>query len=197
MPDNEFVNVQMTRADLEAYQALRLAHAVPGVVGQPMPEADGDRAFGEPFKANPPAVTRLKSPTDWVNKQIGNMSAVGEQNYRAGIAAPKRDWQTSAIQGQAAYETAMRDQATLKRRETAIRNVTSDEWAAQAERGASRLVQGTLDRRPKIERKVAALHQLMSSHLQRIDQMPTATASQREERMIANVRGMREMKGRV
>lgn len=194
---NEFVTVQMTRADLEAYQALRTAHAVPGVVGQPMPEADGDRAFGEPFKANPPTVRRLKSPQDWVEKQIGNMQAVGETNYRAGIAAPKRDWQTAAIQGQGAYETAMRDPNTLKRRESSIRAVSSDEWAAQAERGASRLVQGTLDRRPKIERKVQALHGLMSAHLQRIDQMPTDTAAAREARMVANVRGMREMKGRV
>lgn len=194
---SEFVTVQMTRADLEAYQALREAHAVPGALGQPMPEAEGDRKWGEPFKANPPAVTRLKSPQAWVEKQLGNMAAVGETNYRAGIANPKRDWQSAAIGGQAAYENAMRDPNTLKRRESSIRQVSSDEWAAQAERGASRLVQGTLDRRPKIERKVQQLHGLMSSHLQRIDQMDSSTPAAREQRMIANVRGMREMKGRV
>lgn len=197
MPDSDIVNVTMTRADLAILQSIREKHLVPEAVGNIMPFAEEDRAFGEPFKANPPAVTRLKSPQDWVAKQIGNMQAVGEANYRRGIAAPKRDWQSAAIAGQGAYENAMRDQATLKRRETSIRAVSSDEWAAQAERGASRLVQGTLDRQPKIERKVQALHSLMSSHLQRIDQMPTDTANAREARMIANVRGMRDMKGRV
>lgn len=197
MADNDFVQVQMTRADLDAYQALRAAHAVPGVIGQPMPEAEGDRAFGEPFKANPPAVTRMKSAQASAKKWADNLSAVGEQHYREGIANPKRSWQASAIGGQGAYENKMRDPATLKRRETAIRNVSDDEWAAQAERGAGRLVQGALDRLPKTERKFQAIAQLMGPHLQRIDAMPSDTPAAREQRMVANLRGMRDMKGRV
>lgn len=197
MPENDQLNVTMTRADFEAWQKLRLAHAVPEVIGQPMSFVEEDRKFGESWPVNPPNVTRIKSPGDWVDKQLQAVQQVGEANYRKGIANPKRDWQQAAINGQAAYENKMRDNAVLKRREDSIRKVSSDEWATQAERGASRLVQGTLDRRPKIERKVQALHGLMTSHLGRIDQMPSATPAEREQRMVMNLRGMRDMKGKV
>lgn len=197
MSNDNLVQVTMSREQLAWLEELRREHAIPELVGDVMPYVEEDRKFGEPYKANPPAVTRLKSPQAWVDKWANNLQAVGETNYRAGIANPKKDWQQASIQGQGAYETAMRDPKTLARRESSIRSVSSDEWAAQAERGASRLVQGALDRRPKTERKVQALHQLMSSHLAKIDQMDSSTPQAREQRMLANVRGMREFKGRV
>lgn len=197
MAGNESVNVEMSRADFEAWRALRESHAIPEVVGQPMSYIPEERKWGEAPPANPPTIVRLKSPQQIVDKQINNLSAVGAQNYRVGIANPKRSWQAASINGQGAYENAMRNPETLKRRETKIRNVSDDEWAAGAERGADRLVQGTIDRRYKIERAWSNLHPKLSAHLQRIDAMPNATPEQREQRMIANVKGMRSMKGTV
>lgn len=52
--------------------------------------------------------------------------------YEAGVKAPSRDWAAAAGQGQTAYESAMRDPAVLKLRETNIKAVGTEKWSRKA-----------------------------------------------------------------
>ena len=190
--------VEVTPEELAEIQSRRTSDPIPGTAGQPMPYDPSTRKFGEAPPANPPSVQRLPSPDQWVAKQIRNLSAVGEQNYREGITRPKRDPIQAGIAAQGRYEAQMRDASVLKRREAGLRRTNSDEWASMAERiGAGRLVQGVVERQFKVERAVATLHGKLGSHLQKIDSMPAVTDADNERRMVENLRGLRAMKGTI
>lgn len=198
MPDTRLTPIEVTDGELAALQQLREQHAIPDAVGRPMPFNEEDRPWGETRPANPVSVQRLPDPAEWVRKQVDNLSAVGETNYRQGITHPKRSPIQAGIAAQATYEARMRDPNVLKRREAGLRQTSDEEWAANSESiGASRLVAGVVNRRAKIERKVSALHGRMVQHLQTIDSMPNVSDADRENRMIANLRGMRAIKGTV
>lgn len=48
--------------------------------------------------------------------------------YEEGIKDPSKDWKTAAVDGQGAYEAAMRDPQVLKLRKTKIEAVGSEKW---------------------------------------------------------------------
>ena len=155
-----------------------------------------DRKFGEAPPPNPATVTRLIPAQEWVDKQIGNLQAVGETNYRLGITRPKKDPIAAGIAAQGAYENAMRDPKVLARREAGLRKTNMEEWVAMAERvGASRLVQGVTERRYKVERFLQGYVPKLLGHLARIDALPNVTDADRERRMLENLKGLRGLKG--
>lgn len=198
MADSDRVNVELTRADLEFLQKARARHEVPGAVGQPMPFVEAERPWGVAAPANPISIQRLPSPTQWVAKQIGNLRAVGETNYRVGITTPKKSPIQAGIAAQAKYEAKMRDPAVLARRVAGLRKSSDEEWAAVAENiGARRLVEGVEARIHKVERAVGSLHSKMGAHLNRIDAMPNASDADSERRMVENLKGLRAMKGTI
>ncbi len=191
-----FTNV--TPEELEELQRRRREDPIAGTAGQPMPYDASKRPWGEAPPANPPTVQRLPTAEQWVGKQLRNLQAVGEQNYREGITRPKKDPIQAGIAAQGAYEAKMRDPAVLKRREAGLRRTNSDEWASMSERvGAGRLVQGVTERQFKVERAVGALVGKLSTHLQRIDSMPNVTDADRERRMVENLRGLKAFKGTI
>ena len=195
---SDSINVTITAAELEALQELRRQGAIPEAVGQPMPYDESARKWGEAPPANPATVQRLPTAQQVVDKQIRNLQAVGETNYREGITRPKRSPIAAGIAAQPAYETAMRNPAVLARRAEALRKTNDEEWASRSERiGAPRLVSGVTDRIAKVERAVGSYHGRLSAHLQRIDQMPAITDSDRERRMVENLKGLRAMKGTI
>lgn len=164
--------------------------ALPGDTPEP-----GQRAWGEHAPPNPPTVTPIKDVQTIVNKQMDNAAAVGTQNYLAGIAAPKADPIEAGIRGQPAYEAAMRDPATLKRREAGLRRTNMQEWGLAAEtKGASRYAEGVASARPKVEKFWQDFHGKLSQHTQRIRSMPAVTPADRKNRMIANLDGLRALK---
>ena len=187
--ENEAKLLERIRAD-EAEQ--------PRGRGYPVPYDESARESGVAPPANPPTVTRIIPADEWVEKQLRNLQAVGEQNYREGITRPKKDPIAAGIAAQGAYENAMRDPEVLKRRVAGLQRTNMEEWASMAERvGASRLVAGVVERRFKVERAVASLHGHLAQHLQRIDAMPNVTDADRERRMVENLRGLKSMKGSI
>jgi hypothetical protein len=175
----------------------RRSHATPS-----NPEARGypapveDREWGEAPPPNPASVTRLIPAGEWLAKQIGNLQAVGETNYRAGITRPKKDPIQAGIAAQGAYEAAMRDPKVLARRAAGLRRTNMDEWASMAERvGAARLVQGVTERQYKVERFLSGYVPKLAAHLQKIDALPNVTDADRERRMVENLKGLRGLKG--
>ena len=188
-------SMDLTDEELRIIEERR-SHATPSnpeARGYP-PPAEG-RQFGECPPANPASVTRLIPASEWVSKQIGNLQAVGETNYRSGITRPKKDPITAGIAAQGAYEAAMRDPATLKRRETGLKRTNMDEWASMSERvGAPRLVQGVTERQYKVERFVQTWQPRLEAHLRHIDSLPAVTDADRERKMVENLRGLRNLK---
>lgn len=167
--------------------------ALPGI--EP---AAGQRRWGQYAPPNPPQVVPVKDAGSIVQKQINNFQAVGQQNYLNGIATPRADPIAAGIAAQPAYEAAMRDPQVLKRREQGLRKTNMNEWALQAEtKGASRIVEGVLAAQPKIERFWSQFQPLLTQHVQRIRAMPAVTQADRQNRMIANLHGLRALKGRV
>lgn len=145
-----------------------------------------------------PNVQRLPDPAQWVEKQLRNMQAVGEQNYREGVQRPRKDPIKAGIEAQPAYEHAMRDPAVLRRRVTGLQKTNMSEWSERAQTiGASRLVEGVMARRDKIQRAVESYHSKLLQHLTRIDALPNTTDADRERRMIENLKGLKAMKGTI
>lgn len=143
-------------------------------------------------------VQRLKPPTEIVQKMLGNMQAVGQQNYLRGVQTPKKDPIQAAIAAQAAYEAKMRDPAVLRRREQGLRKTDSQTWFQMTSQlGANRIVEGVVARQQKIEQFWQAWGPLLSQHLQRIDALPNVTDADRERRMLENLRGLKSLKGRA
>ena len=155
-----------------------------------------DREWGQSPPPNPATVTRLIPASEWLAKQIGNLQAVGETNYRSGITRPKKDPIAAGIAAQPAYEAAMRDPNVLARRVSGLRRTNMEEWVSMAERvGAARLVQGVVERQYKVERFLQGYVPKLLSHLGRIDALPNVTDADRERRMVENLKGLRALKG--
>jgi len=165
---------------------------------QPQDINDPAREFGAAPLPNPPTITRVLDPTDWVDKQIKTMEAVGEANYLRGIKHPKADPIKAGIAAQPKYEAKMKDPKVLARRKTQLMKTNMDEWAAMAETlGAAKLVDGVVKRKYKIERFVAKYQPLLKAHLATIDAMADVTEADRESKMLANKRGLQKLKGKA
>jgi len=163
-----------------------------------LPAQEGHRKFGQAPKPNPSVIQRVLPASDWVEKQITTLEAVGEANYLRGIRNPKKDPIKAGIAAQGKYEAAMKDPKVLKRRKTALEKTNMDEWTAMAEAiGAGKLVEGVRARRYKVERFVAKYQPLLKAHLATIDAMPDVTDANREAKMIANVKGLKDLKGKA
>jgi hypothetical protein len=144
----------------------------------------------------PITITRIPSPEDWRAKQVGNLKAVGEANYRAKIVKPKKDPILAGIEAEAKYANEMRRVIETKAREAGLRATSADEWLSYAESiGAGRLVEGVTKREPKIAKFLNKWQPLLKSHVDKLDTMPNATLAERKAKMLANVDGLVALHG--
>lgn len=141
-------------------------------------------------------VQRLLSPTEWKDRQIKTLTAVGEENYKVGIAKPKRDPIAAGIAAEPKYKNAMKKVLENESRRKGLEKTTMAEWYKySSDLGANRLVEGVTKRVAKVEEFVRNWQPVLTDHLTSIDAMPDATDSEREQKMLANLRGLRELKG--
>lgn len=144
----------------------------------------------------PVAITRLISPDDWREKQLGTLRAVGEGNYRKAIAKPKRSPIAAGIAAEDRFADAMRKAIQERRRERGLKASSDEEWLMYAtEIGAARLVEGVVKREPKVKKFLDAWHPILSEHLSRIDPMSNVTLADRKAKMLANVDGLVALHG--
>jgi len=189
--------------NLTPEEAQELARLMDKVEGTSNPEDDAreqKREWGKPPKPNPATVQRLLPPTEWVEKQLSTLSAVGRENYLRGCRFPRKDpiKEGASDAAQKKYEAKMKDPKILKLRQQKLKKRTIEDWISMVEElGADKLVDGVVKRRHKIERFVGNWHRLLTEHLKTIDDMPTTTREQREAKMIANKRGLEELKGKA
>ncbi len=141
-------------------------------------------------------ITRLISPTDWSNKQINGIKAVGQQNYLAGIQRPKKDPIAAGIAAEDKWANMVNQAIQNKTRAKKLANVTAQEWESYAETiGANRLVDGVVRRQAKVTAFTTAFQPQLQNLLGTIDAMPTATQSDRNQKMIATIDGLRALRG--
>jgi len=144
-----------------------------------------------------PIPTRLLPPDKWVEKQLGTLEAVGEANYRARVVIPKKLAIAEGIKAQPKYEAQMKKPEVLARRAEKLKAVTEAEWLGYTlEIGAPRLVEGVTKRRKEVEDFVSAWQPILLDHVKKIDVMPEVTDREREERMLANLRGLKALKAK-
>jgi len=141
-------------------------------------------------------ITRLLPPTDWVDKQLGTLSAVGRKNYEKRIEIPRKSPIAAGIAAEPRYADEMRKVIEEKRREKGLRATSDSEWFTYAkEIGAARLVDGVVKRKPKVDKFVSSWQPILSEHLAKVDAMSTETFDERIEKAVANMRGLKELKG--
>ena len=84
---------------------------------------------------------RIKSASD-IDKAYKDAIGGVPAKYKSGVATVN-DWQEKAVGGQGLYEEQMRNAAVLKRRETGLKAVTTEEWKkAATDKGAARIGAG-------------------------------------------------------
>ena len=143
-----------------------------------------------------PQVTRILPPDEWKKRQINNLRAVGEENYKVGINRPKKDPIQAGIEAEEKWAARVKEAIEEKRRQKALQTVSMEEWFNFAANiGAPRLVEGVTKREVKIDRFVRAWQPILQDHVQKIDSMPAVTDKDMEERMLANLRGLKALKG--
>lgn len=141
-------------------------------------------------------VQRLISPTDWLNRQLNTLKAVGEANYRVGVTKPKKDPILAGVAAEGKWANAMQKAINDGTRAKQLADVTIQEWEGYATNiGAPRLVDGVVRRQAKISTFLNAYVPELTSILANIDAMPTATVSDRNQKMLAMVEALRALRG--
>jgi hypothetical protein len=143
----------------------------------------------------PVSITRIISPTDWRQRQIENLKAVGVRNYEKGIDIPKKDPIKAAIDADSLWQARLKEAMDKGRRKAKLSKVTADEWNTYAHAFASELEDGVVKREAKVARFVDAWHPKLSAHVSKIDALPAATDADMEKRMVENLRGLKALKG--
>lgn len=144
------------------------------------------------------SVKRVISPDEWKKRQLDTLKAVGRTNYLTGIASPKADPIARGIATEDKYAAEVRKAIEAKSRKAALEKTDMAEWYRYAkDLGADKLVDGVVKREAKVGNFVSAFQPMLTSHLAKVDALPEATDSEREARMLENLRGLKALKGKA
>ena len=142
-------------------------------------------------------IQRVLPPKEWKEKQIRNLRATGEANYKVGISYPKADPIQEAIKAKEVWFNQLKIAYDEGHFENALKASSIDEWFRYAmEIGAGRLVDGVTKREAEVVKFVEGFQPLLESHLAKIDAMPKTTLQERIQRAIANIEGLHALKGK-
>lgn len=143
-------------------------------------------------------VKRVISPEDWKKRQIDTLKAVGRTNYLQGVASPKADPIARGIATEEKYALETKKAIDEGRRKAALQKTDMNEWAKYSTTiGADKLVDGVTKREAKVTDFITKYQPQLVSHLAKIDALSEATDSDRENRMLENLRGLKALKGKA
>ena len=142
------------------------------------------------------SVQRVISPTEWKKRQINTLKAVGRTNYLEGIKGPKDDPIAAGIAAEGKFADSMRKAIDNESRKKGLQKTDMATWYKYSEEiGADKLVDGVVKREAKVDAFLSAWHPKLVSHLGSIDALADVTDSDRENKMLENLRGLKALKG--
>lgn len=143
-------------------------------------------------------VKRVISPEDWKKREIDNLKAVGRASYLQGIKSPKADPIAEGIKAEDKYASETRKAIDEGRRKAALQKTDMAEWYKYAsELGADKLVDGVVKREAKVGEFITTFQPLLTSLLSKVDALADVTDSDREQKMLENLRGLKALKGKA
>lgn len=144
---------------------------------------------GNPMTLGP----RLPTPEKWAELQIAGAKA-NAQKWLDNTTHPKKNFKEEALRATsiARYKDSMSRVIAEGTWEGGMALVDESEaMAIIAKRGTTPYSQGIADRAAKILRRVRELYDARLALCATVDALPTATESDREAKMIANLRGLK------
>lgn len=158
----------------------------------------GARVLTKEENKMPPVVTRILSPTDWKERQINTLKQVGEANYAVGITKPRKDPIAAGIAAEGKFNNAMKKALDSRARAHGLEGTTMQEWGAYTENiGRGRLVEGVTKREAKITGFLQTYQPLLADHVGKLDALPVDTDGDREQKVLANLRGLKALHGKA
>jgi len=136
------------------------------------------------------------SPSEIVEKQIRRASGA-VSDYQRGVANPIRNPLDAALAAAGKYQAKMKESLDKKRWEQAIASTPkglASEKAATI--GADRYAGGVEASRDKITRFQTGFAPFREAVVRQVEGLPEDTDAQRDARVLANLKGLREAKGK-
>lgn len=135
------------------------------------------------------------SPSEIVDKQIRRASQATD-DYRRGVSNPERDPMEAALAKAGKYQIKMKESLDKKRWESGVASVPKGSVGQKAATiGADRFAAGIEASRDKITRFQTNFAPMRDSVRGKIRAMPDDTDAQRDARALANLQGLRALKG--
>jgi hypothetical protein len=154
--------------------------------------AGGDRATTQEI-ANMATGPRVPSAQDWADKMVARAANAGS-DWVKGSLAPRKDPVQAALAANAKRIARFQQSVTDKTWEGAMARVDQTQTAATITAvGAQGYANGVQARKGKIAASITRLQPLVAAHVEAMDKMPVATDADAENKMLANVRGMRKI----
>lgn len=140
---------------------------------------------------------RVPEAADIARKHRERTAAAGPA-WKDGVMHPRKDPIKAAVAAKGKWEAALKKAMAEGSFVAGLEAVDEDEMVAILEATDPSVFTSGVDRRSaKYERKMAKVQPLLVALAEEIDRMPQDTEAQREARMLAAVRGMREIGKRV
>jgi hypothetical protein len=139
------------------------------------------------------AVQRLPSSGDVAQKMI-DRSRAATAAWETGVANPSKSPTAEMKKSGKKWELGVQNAIAKKLWDKAVAKLTDEEiFSMAAKVGGGTWAAGISAREDKIKAAFAVFFPKLQQLLVKIDAMPTDTPEQREAKMLANLRGMREL----
>ncbi|MBF6606965.1 MAG: hypothetical protein IVW53_15465 [Chloroflexi bacterium] len=124
-------------------------------------------------------------------------TAAAGADYVAGVQNPKRSFKTAALAANGKWKNRVQEAIQADRFAAGMNGVNEQEAIATATAdGGAAYTAGVAKRIPKVQRAFQVIAPQISAVSQRVQGMPQDTPQQREQRMLANLQGMRAVSSR-
>lgn len=137
----------------------------------------------------------VKTPERWIEKQLARVRVAGD-DFRAGVEAVTENPAAKALAANAKRVAKLRESIEKKTWESRMAKVSLEDWKSKTlALGAARFIPGVEANVDKIEAFVRGFQPKLESLTSSVKAMPDTTDAERDARALAQIRGLRKLKG--
>lgn len=137
---------------------------------------------------------RRLPPAGEVSQKMIDRSGQATAAWETGVANPSKSPTEEMKKSGKKYDLAIQESVRKQSWQKAVAKLTDEEiFSVAAKVGGGAWARGISNRADKIKRAYDVLFPKLEAHLRKIDAMATDTPEQREAKMVANLRGMRDL----